>query len=1007
MNITRLAMKRPVTTLMVFVCCAALGGISAGLLPLEKFPEVEFPGIHVEIPYAGSTPHETERMIIKPVEEVLATISGIKRMQSWSNGNGGDLFMEFEWGEDIGIKSVQVREKIDGIRSQLPEDLERYQVHMWSTSDMELIQYRISSNRDLSNAYDMLDRNLARRIERIDGVGKVDLYGVIPKEIRIELDAGRLTAHKVDIAKLYQTLQSSNFSMSAGRLTDGNRRFVVRPVSEFANAEDIAETYIGTGDLKLKDVATVSYTSPKLDYGRHLDQRYAVGLDVFKASGYNTVEVGNKVKAEIEAISKEPEMEGISLLTFEDQAESVVSSLVDLLKAGLLGAFLAMFVLYFFLRQLSTTLIVALAVPISILITLFFLYFLGLSLNVLSLMGLMLAVGMLVDNAVVITESIHQRQLEDPDVARATVRGVKDVSMAVTAGTLTTAIVFLPTIVSPNDQIALFLKHVAISICVALIASLLLSQTIIPLLTSRLKPPAPKKNIVDGWIDRYGRILAWTLRHRAAGVVLVLVVLASVAIPAKFVKMDMFPDEDRRRIRLFYNLRSNYTVEKVEAAVTEVEAYLFDHKDELEMTSVYSYYSGNHAFSAVFLKEDDFHRSVDDIKEDIREGIPKLAIASPSFDRGGGMGGAEAVGIALEGESSEVLYRLAVDVERVLGQVDGFDDVKSEANVGGEEVHVAVNRGRAAQAGVSSELIATAVSAAMRGQNLRRLKGEHGEIDVRLALQDVDRQSMENLKNLPLLNDAGQQIKLASVADFSITQGPQQVRRTDRKTVLNVEVTLDDVTTDDAKETITQVMENIAFPPGYTWSFGRRFQREEDTQQNMFVNLLLALALIYLVMAGLFESLATPAAIWSSIIFAIVGVFWFFLMTGTTFSLMAMIGILILIGIVVNNGIVLLDHVIQLRAGGLNRVDALIQAGRDRLRPILMTAGTTILGLIPLCFGTTQIGGDGPPYFPMARAIVGGLAFSTLITLVILPTIYLLLDDLRMWSRRLASKARA
>ncbi len=372
---------------------------------------------------------------------------------------------------------------------------------------------------------------------------------------------------------------------------------------------------------------------------------------------------------------------------------------------------------------MSTTLIVALAVPISILITLFFLYFLGLSLNVLSLMGLMLAVGMLVDNAVVITESIHQRQLEDPDVTRATVRGVKDVSMAVTAGTLTTAIVFLPTIVSPNDQIALFLKHVAISICVALVASLLLSQTIIPLPTSRLKPPAPKKNVVDGWIDRYGRLLAWTLRHRAAGVVMVLVVLASVAIPGKFVKMDMFPDDDQRRVRLFYNIRGNYTVEKVEAAVTKVEAFLFEHQDELEIKSVYSYYTGNYAFSSVFLKEDSAERSVEDIKEDIREGMPKLAIASPSFDRMGGMGGAEAVSISLEGESSEVLYRLSVDVERVLGRLEGFEDVKSEADLGGEEVHVVVNRLRASRAGISSELISTAVSAAMRGQNLRRLKG--------------------------------------------------------------------------------------------------------------------------------------------------------------------------------------------------------------------------------------------------------------------------------------------
>ncbi len=1007
MSLTRLALNRPVTTVMVFVCCAVLGGIAAGLLPLEKFPEVEFPGIHIEIPYAGTTPHESERMITKPAEEVLATIAGIKKMQSWSHDRGSDLFIEFDWGADIGIKSVQVREKLDSIRDELPPDLERYIVNMWSTADMELIQFRISSDRDLSDAYEMLDRNLVRRIERIDGVGRVDLYGVNQKEIRIEIDAERMAAHNVDIGSLQQTLLKSNFSMTAGRLTDANRRFVVRPVSEFSDIEDIEDTYIGKGDLKVKDIADVVYASPELDFGRHLDQRYAIGLDVFKASGYNTVEVANKVNAEIEAIALDPEMLGITLLTFEDQADAVVTSLIDLITAGALGAVLAIFVLYFFLRQISTTLIVALAVPVSILITLLFLYFLDLSLNVLSLMGLMLAVGMLVDNAVVVTESIHQRQLKDPDVKRATILGVKDVAVAVTAGTLTTAIVFLPIIVSPGDQITVFLKHVSISICVALAASLLLSQTVIPLLTSRLKPPEPKKTAVDGLIDRYGRFLGWTLRNRAAGVAMVVLILASVAIPVNFVKMDMFPDEDARRLRLFYNINGHYNVERVEEAVTKIETFLFENQDRFEIRSIYSYYRGDHAFSALFLEEEDFDLTAKEIKEAIREELPLLAIASPSFSRNGGMGGAEAVSIALSGESSEALYALSGDVERVLSRIDGFVDVKSEAEQVGDEVHVVIDRVRAAQAGFSSERIATAVSGAMRGLNLKRLKGENGEIDVRLALKDADKQSLAHLRNLPMVNASGQQVTLASLADFRTLRGPQQVRRTDRKTVLNVEATLEGLTVGEAKEKIEQAMGRMAFPPGYTWSFGSRFDRDEETQQNLMINLLMALALIYIVMAGLFESLTTPAAIWSSILFAIVGVFWFFMITGTTFSLMAWIGILILIGIVVNNGIVLLDHVIHLRSTGTPRVEAIIQGGRDRLRPILMTAGTTILGLVPLCIGTTQIGGDGPPYFPMARAIVGGLAFSTIITLIVLPTIYLLLDDLRMWGRKLVAHARA
>ncbi|HUF09411.1 MAG TPA: efflux RND transporter permease subunit, partial [Rhodothermales bacterium] len=624
----------------------------------------------------------------------------------------------------------------------------------------------------------------------------------------------------------------------------------------------------------------------------------------------------------------------------------------------------------------------------------------------LSLMGLMLAICMLVDNAVVITESIHQRQLRDPDVPRATVRGVKDVALAVTAGTLTTAIVFLPTIISPKDQITLFLKHVSIAICVALFASLILSQTIIPLLTSRLKPPKPKKNVVDSWIEAYGGFLAWTLRHRGISVLGIVLILGSIAVPIRFVKMDMFPDDDVRRLRLFYNILGNHTVETVEDIVSTVEAYLFENKEAFEIESVYSYYNSGWANSTIFLKDDGTgEKDAEEIREAIRENLPAFALARPNFDHSGGMGGAEAVSISLQGESSEILYRLSKDVERILNEQEGFRDVRSEADLGGEEIHVVVDRTRAARQGVSSELVARAVSAAMRGQNLPKLKGEDGEINVRLAFGDADRKTMSNLQNLPLVNEAGRPVKLASVADFRVTKGPQQVQRTDRKTVLSVGATLDDLTTEEARSRIEAVMKQVALPTGYSWTFGRRFEREEDAQMLLLVNLLLALALIYIVMAGLFESLATPAAIWTSILFAIVGVFWFFLMTGTTFSVMAWIGILILIGIVVNNGIVLLDHVIHLRSDGMPRMDAIIQAGKDRLRPILMTAGTTVLGLVPLCFGSTQIGGDGPPYFPMARAIVGGLTFSTVITLVVLPTIYILLDDLRVWGRKVVALA--
>ena len=1010
MNLSQSSLRRPVTTLMVFACLMVIGAISAKLVPLEYFPEMDFPGIFINIPYPGSTPEEVERQITRPAEEVLSTISGIKRMNSSSSENGAGIDLRFEWGEDTAIKALEAREKLDGIRNEFPRDVERIFVNKFSSSDMALMNVRISSNRDLSNCYDMLNRNLKRRLERLEGVSKVDLYGVDKKEIRIELLADRIAAHRVDLNRLATTLQRVNFSVTAGRITDGNRRFVVRPIGEFQSADEFGELIIGEHNLRLRDIADISYDHPRLDYGRHLDKRYAIGLDVFKEAGANSVGVAERALAEIDAISRNPEMEGISIFFMDNAAEGIVSSLNDLLSSGLWGGVLAVVVLYFFLRRFSTTLIVALAIPFSLLATMAFLYFLGMSLNILTMMGLMLAVGMLVDNAVVVTESIHRHQQLDTDVSRATISGVQEVALAVTAGTLTTAIVFLPNIVSPRDMISSYMKHVATTICISLGASLVIAMTIVPLLAARFRIPAgeARLTLLDRMLRRYGNVLDWTLRHRRATVGLIVLVLASVGVPIAFVKSDMFPPQEDRRLRLFYHINGTFRLEKVEAAVNTVEDYLLSRKDEFEIRSVYTYYTGNEAFTTVLLVDEKHSKkSQEEIREAIRAGLPKLAIADLSFDWRRNSGGSEAVRVQLAGESSEQLVAISREVARVLAAIPGFQDARSEAEAGQEEVQVVVDRDRARQYGYSTQEIATTIAAAMRGQRLRRFRNLDGETEVRLQFQDADQQTLEQLRNLPLLNREGQLTKLATLADFQVRRGPREIHREERMTVVGVSANLKGLTVNDAKEKISQALRRFNFPPGYAWNFGQSFSEEEETGQVMLMNTVLALALIYFVMAALFESLIFPAAIWTSIIFAVVGVWWFFMITGTVFSLMAWIGVLILMGVVVNNGIVLIDRIIQLRAQGVSRHEAILHAGHDRLRPILMTTGTTVLGLIPLCIGSTQIGGDGPPYFPMARAIVGGLTFSTVVTLLVLPTIYVVLDDMRGWALGIVREARA
>ncbi|NNE34018.1 MAG: efflux RND transporter permease subunit, partial [Rhodothermales bacterium] len=1005
MKLTETALRLPVTTIMAFLSVVMIGLISTRLIPLEFFPELDQPRLTVDLPYSGSSPEEIERQITKPAEEALLTVPGVRNISSYADANGGNVNLRFEWGTDTKQKAIDVREKLDNVRNQFPSDFKRYFVRRDNTGAMPILELRVSSARDLSNSYDLLDRKIKRRLERLEGVARVDLNGVEPKELRIELMSDRVAAHKIDLAKLSQDLQRANFAVSAGVVTDGGRRLMLRPIGALTTQEEVGNLIVASNGLRLRDIANIIYDEPIVDYGRHLDREFAIAIEVSKEAGANTVAVSRRILDEIEMLKDDPDMQGISLYEMENLSNGIVSSINQLLKSGVIGAFLAFFVLFFFLRRVSTTLIVAMAVPISLLITVGVLYFIGLTLNVLTMMGLMIAVGMLVDNAVVVTESIHRHQLLDPANPRsASIRGVKEVSLAVTAGTFTTAIVFLPMIVTQADEISLFLKHVSITICVALAASLVISLTIVPMLMSRLRPQQddPKETIVDRMVTWYTKTLAWTLRHPRWSSLFAFLTLASVIIPAQFVSTDFFDDENgERRIRLHYHLDGTYALERVEDAVNVMEEYLYANQEKFEIESVYSWYTPSVAQSTLLLtSEDDKKLDTEDLEKLIAENLPKLAIARPNFSWRSNRNDREGVRVTIRGESSTRLAELSHELERIISQMPGFINVLSEAEEGRDEIHVNVDPQKAQRFGLTTNQIARTLSTAMRGQDLQRFHSENGEVSVRLQFQDQDKRTLDDLANLTVDGSAsGTPTRLASVASIRRTTGPQGIYRENRMTLIGVHAALDGIEQDEARKRLRQMLNQFDFPAGYSWSFGQQFSNEEESQQIMLRNMLLALILIYLVMAGLFESLIHPAAIWFSIAFAIVGVFWFFLATGTGLQIMAMIGLLVLIGVVVNNGIVLVEHINTLRGQGVPRSEAILQAGRDRFRPIIMTAGTTVLGLIPLCIGKTLIGGDGPPYYPMARAIVGGLSFSTLVTLLILPTIYILMDNLRNWSK--------
>ena len=1013
MKHTEIALRRPVTTVVVFVALSLVGLLASKLLPLEKFPDIEFPGIFVMVPYNGSTPEEVERLITRPVEEALATLSGIEAMYSTSREDQAEIFLQFGWDQSMGAKGIEARAKVDSIRHLLPDDVRRVLVFTGSLGDQPVLQLRISSERDLSDSHEMLDRLLTRRLERIEGVSRVDLQGVDPREIRILLKSDQLAAHGIDIDTVRSLLINSNFAVSAGRITAADQRLSVRPSGEFGSIDEIRELNLNASGLRLRDVADIELLTPDRNYGRHLDQQYAIGVAISKATGANMVDVTDRVIAEVEKIGALPEMNGINIFALDNQGESVRESLGDLLSAGAFGGLLAILVLYLFLRQATTTLIVTASVPFALMITLGALYFAGLTLNILSMMGLMLAVGMLVDNAVVVTESIFRHRTDNPGKPiEATISGVKEVGLAVIAGTATTIVVFAPMIVGTKTDMTIFLSHVAITIIVALIASLFIAQTLVPMLAARIPvPPQPESG---AWISRltarYATSLEWILGHQwwtAAGIGLVCLI-GVLPLMLELVKFDMFPQDVGRRLYMPYHVEGQHSLERIEQSVDKGEDYLYANKEEFNIRSVYSYFDQGRAESVILLTDkEDATLSTKEVIEKIEADLPQIAIGKPSFSfdqQNGGQG----FTVQISGDSTEVLNDLAVEIARSLATVDGLKDVVSDRESGNKEVRVIIDRTRAANVGLSAQSIAQSISVAMRGENLREYRDDGGEIAVRLAFREDDKQSIEQLANLPLYTSEGRRVTLGTVASLHVGRSPDSIRRTDRQTAVILSANLEDeVTADDVRPRVKSLMQQIQLPAGYSWKEGRGFERQDETADMMATNILLGVACIFLVMAALFESLILPfSIILGSIVFSIFGVFLFFAVTGTTFSFMAMIGIMILIGVVGNNGIVLVDHVNNLRQEGVARDKAIVIAGRDRLRPILMTVATTIVGLTPLAVGTTQVGGDGPPYYPMARAIIGGLAFSTVVSLLVVPALYVYFDGLAAWGRKVMRTAR-
>ena len=1010
MNITELSIRRPVTTIMLFVSMVAIGLIAAFKLPLESEPEASIPFFFVSLPYPGSTPEEVERNLLRPVEEAIATMPGIRSMNGRANAEGGQIQVEFsDWNRDIAMAASEARERIDAIRDQLPDDFRRYYVQRWSTSDQEAISLRLNSQQDLTARAEMIERTLKQRLERLPGVARVEVEGVARQEVLVALDKDRISAHGVALNELVQKLQAANFSVSAGQITEHGRRLRVQPRGELLEVQELRELPVNNRGTRLSDIAEVSLQPQRMDYVRQMDGKPSVGVDIYKERSANLVDLSRAVGEEIKVLAQDPALRGIDIEVAWDSGKAVTSSLLALAEAGAIGLLLSVIVLYAFLRHWPSTLMVSLAIPICFVMTLGFMHFAGITLNIISMMGLLLAVGMLVDNAVVVVESIYQERERYPEQPMlASIVGTRHVAIALSAGTLCHCVVFLPMMFGEKNIVTIYLSQLAVTISVSLLASWLVAVSLIPMLSARMQtPPALKSPLIGKLQERYARALRWTLHHRGwsvAGIVLVSLLSVWPMTHTQGGGDESDPDE----ISIFYQWKGAYSKEEMGKEVQRVEDYVNANRERFHVQRVYSRYAEQGwAQTRLYLDIDDSELSKK-IEEELRKGLPQSARAKIGIGWQGGMGSeGQGLRFSLVGDSTQTLKELADDIVPMLARDPRLRDVRVDIGDANAELAVRVNRERAAAYGFSAQQVAQFVGMALRGSSLRDFHRDEVEIPVNVRFAGSEDYGIEDLSSFMVRSASGKEVPLLAMVDVNVNPAANSIQRLNRQTMLRIEAGLaKDVPMEQARKSVEATLDGVQFPPGYGYTFnGAGFNINFDGMQQMVNSIFIALILMLVIMAAVFESLLFPAAIMSCVLFSIFGVYWLFWLTGTEMNIMAVIGILVLMGVVVNNGIVMIEHINNLRRRGVARIDALVEGSRERLRPIMMTMGTAILAMIPIALNTQTADGM-PPYYPMARAIAGGLAFSTVVSLLFLPTIYAILDDLRIGTARLLRRAR-
>jgi hydrophobic/amphiphilic exporter-1 (mainly G- bacteria), HAE1 family len=1010
MSLPRFAVRRPVTTGMMIVTTIVVGAISAHRISLDLWPSFERPVIRMTVPYPDASPSEVERKIVRPLEEELGTVRRLESITSTASQNRASLQLEFEPGTNMDLASLEVRERAELARRRLPDDVDRIDLRRFGTDDQPVLRGAISWVGDPARLTELIERRVEPAILAVPGVAAVEFSGLEEREVAVELDQARMQSSGVTLAQISAALARGNQDVSAGEVELGEIRFLVRAEGTFRRPEEIEALPLGTNGVRLGDVATVRYDYPERDFFFRLNGQNARQIQVFKDSDANIVDVARDVRATLESLRAEPGLSAIGFRFWQDQSEGIIEALNALMQAGAIGGILAVIILYIFLRRITPTLIVAASIPVSLIFTVAILFASGASINVITLSGLMLAVGMLIDNAVVVVENIFRHREMGDTAEDAAVSGASEVGLAILAGTATTIVVFMPLFFMTPNLMGTQMREFGMSISFAIAASLGVAFTLVPLLAMWLlrgRMPEPG-GVFLKVSNGYRWVLGRLLNHRPITGIAALAVFLAGGYVIYTLPKDLMPDEDRRFVMMSVSTPRGMSIQERSDLFAQVERMLLENADRFEVANVNAMSSPNWNNIMIALKpySEGARLSGAEVSAMIQDELPIVPGVQWRQRRAWGAGGGGRVSVRLIGENTNVLAALAEQVEwRLEREVAGIQNLDNSLQAGNEEIRVRVNREAAERQGLSSRDVAQAVSGALRGRAATRFRSGDREVEVLAQLREEDRLSIDQLGTLAIGTADGRNVQLNTVADLVVVGGPQDIRRENRLTSVSVSGEVAPGAIREAVQSeIAQVMGGMELPAGYRWDLGRGFQEEQEQFGEMLFAAMLALILIYLLLAALFESLLLPVIIYFSIFFAVPGMGIVFLLTGTPLSILSFLGILITVGIVVNNSIVMIDLVNQLRSRGQDRRSALLNGCQARMRPVLMTSLTTLIAMMPMAFFAGE--GMGQMFAPIGQAVIGGLSTSMVLTLLLTPVLYAWVDDIGLWSAAIARRAR-